>query len=140
MDGKLPRPSLKEFNFSATIGFGIGFFDKLSISDNKRPRKIRAMPDNTGLGDVIPYSLAQTDLIIQIGSTSDFVNRWVFENRIESKEKGDGDNDQMNLERNKDKSHTDDTPDIVTAIGGWATVSDFHAGFQRIDGRNLMGF
>jgi Dyp-type peroxidase family len=31
-------------------------------------------------------------------------------------------------------------PDIVSAIQGWATITDLHAGFQRIDGRNLMGF
>lgn len=31
-------------------------------------------------------------------------------------------------------------PDIVSAIEGWATITDVHAGFQRIDGRNLMGF
>jgi Dyp-type peroxidase family len=139
-DGKLERPSLNEFNFSATIGFGIGFFDKLSVSDNKRPRKIKAMPDNTGLGDVTPYSLAQTDLIIQLGSTSDFVNRWVFENKIESKEEADGDNSRSNLDKDKGNSQTEYTPDIITAIEGWATVSDIHAGFQRIDGRNLMGF
>ena len=31
-------------------------------------------------------------------------------------------------------------PDIVSAIEEWATIIDIHAGFQRIDGRNLMGF
>ena len=89
-DGKLLRPSLREFNFSATLGFGIGFYDKLSIPDNKRPRKIKSMPDHIGLGDATPYSLPQTDLIVLLGSTSDFVNRWVFENKIHS---GKGDDD-----------------------------------------------
>jgi Dyp-type peroxidase family len=138
-DGKLLRLSLKEFNFSATIGFGIGFFDKLSILDSKRPRKIKSMPDHVGLGDVPPYSLAQTDLIIQLGSSSDFINRWVYENKLESQEEK-GDDDKNKLNKYKGKQEEEVTPDIVTAISGWATVSDIHAGFQRIDGRNLMGF
>src|SRR5437868_8961446 len=33
-----------------------------------------------------------------------------------------------------------ETPDIVTAVTGWATITDVNAGFQRIDGRNLQGF
>jgi Dyp-type peroxidase family len=137
-DGKLLRLPLEQFNFSATIGFGIGFFDKLSIPENKRPRKIKSMPDHVGLGDITPYSLAQTDLIIQLGSTSDFVNRWVFENRLHSQE--DNVDDAKNgLNRYKGKQQ-EDTPDIISAIAGWATVTDIHAGFQRMDGRNLMGF
>jgi len=137
-DGKLIRVPLSDFEFSATIGFGIGFFDKLSVPDDKRPKKIKSMPDHFGLGDMTPYSLAQTDLIIQLGSNSDIVNRWVFENKLESqKEKFDDDRKQI---KNKDKQDGEDAPDIVTAIEGWATVTDIHIGFQRIDGRNLMGF
>ena len=30
--------------------------------------------------------------------------------------------------------------DISTAVSDWAIVTDVHAGFQRVDGRNLMGF
>ena len=138
-DGKLIRLPLKEFNFSATIGFGIGFFDKLSIPDSKRPRKIKSMPDHVGLGDVTPYSLAQTDLIIQLASSSDFVNRYVFENNLESQEEK-GCDDKNKLNKSIGKQGEGDTPDIITAIGGWATVCDIHAGFQRIDGRNFMGF
>jgi len=138
-DGKLIRVPLSDFEFSATIGFGIGFFDKLSVPDDKRPKKIKSIPDHFGLGDVTPYSLAQTDLIIQLGSSSDIVNRWVFENKLESqKEKHDDDRSKLN--KNKDKQEGVDSPDIVTAIGGWATITDIHTGFQRIDGRNLMGF
>ena len=33
-----------------------------------------------------------------------------------------------------------DSPDIYTAINRWATITDIHTGFQRIDGRNLLGF
>ena len=76
-NGNVSRKSLNEFNFSATVGFSIGFFDKLGIPENKRPNKIKSMPDHTGLGDVTGYTLAQTDLIIQLGSSSDFVNRWM---------------------------------------------------------------
>jgi hypothetical protein len=41
------------------------------------------MPDHEKLGDVTPYILAQTDMIIQLGSTKDFVNRWVLENTLQ---------------------------------------------------------
>lgn len=141
-DGKLTKVALSNFKFSATIGFGNGFFDKLAIPEDKRPKKIKAMPDHVGLGDVIPYSLAQTDLIIQSGSSSDVVNRWVFENKMESQEEK-GDDNKSKLNKDKDERgvvEKEDTPDIVTAIAGWATVTDIHAGFQRMDGRNLMGF
>ena len=112
-----------EFNFSATIGFGISFFDKLGIPADRRPKRLKSMPDHSGLADIAPYSLEQTDLIIQLGSRVDFINRWVLENNFEPTN-----------EREK-KIH-----DIVSAIRGWAIVTDMHAGFQRLDGRNLMGF
>jgi Dyp-type peroxidase family len=167
----------KEFEFSATIGFGASFFEQLGIPQDKRPRNLREMPGHTVLGDIAPYSLGQTDMIIQLGSTKDFVNRWVLENNIQT------DEDELLeklLKKQKDDklSHTihkkilkelsSDTtpvgvklregerccpdgqilssaeeecvPDIMSAIQGWATVTDIHAGFQRIDGRNLMGF
>ena len=44
------------------------------------------MPDHEQIGDVTPYSLAQTDLIIQLCSTKDFVNRWVPENTLQPDE------------------------------------------------------
>jgi Dyp-type peroxidase family len=165
------------FNFSATIGFGASFFEQLDIPVKKRPKKLREMPDYEELGDVAPYSLGQTDLIIQLGSTKDFVNRWVLENSLQP------DDDEaiekllkkqragtLNSETEKKilKGLLENTtpegvalndderccadgqvlssdeeeciPDIVSAIQGWATITDVHAGFQRIDGRNLMGF
>ena len=116
-------------------------------------------------------------MIIQIGSTKDFVNRWVLENNMQTDE---DEPIEMLLKKQKDgklshethkkilKELSDDTtpvgvklregerccpdgqilssveeecvPDIMSAIQGWATVTDVHAGFQRIDGRNLMGF
>jgi Dyp-type peroxidase family len=135
-DGKLIRLPLKEFNFSATVGFGIGFFDKLHIPDSHRPKKIRSMPNHFGLGDVIPYSLAQTDLIIQLGSTNDFVNRWIFENNYQPQT----DYNESKKNKNDEEQKKDPAEDIVTAIHDWATVTDMHVGFQRMDGRNLMGF
>jgi Dyp-type peroxidase family len=140
-EGKLIRVALRDFKFSATIGFGMGFFDKLSIPDDKRPKKMKSMPDHFGLGDVTPYSLAQTDLIIQLGSCSDFVNRWIFENKAESQKEGDDDKSKLNKNKVKQEGEEEeDTADIVTAVAGWATITDIHAGFQRMDGRNLMGF
>jgi Dyp-type peroxidase family len=167
----------KEFEFSATIGFGASFFEQLHIPQNKRPRRIREMPGHIELGDIAPYSLGQTDMIVQIGSTKDFVNRWVLENNMQTDE---DEPIEMLLKKQKDgklshethkkilKELSDDTtpvgvklreserccpdgqilssveeecvPDIMSAIQGWATVTDVHAGFQRIDGRNLMGF
>jgi Dyp-type peroxidase family len=124
---------LSEFSFSATIGFGLGFFKKMDIKVNKRPKNLRDMPDHHGLGDPTPYSMAQTDLIIQLGSSSDFVNHWVHENSIQpphAKQNTISKLQQENLE----------TPDIVSAVSGWAVITDFSAGFQRVDNRNLQGF
>jgi Dyp-type peroxidase family len=168
---------IHKFNFSATIGFGSGFFEKLDIPLDKRPRNLREMPDHEELGDVTPYILGQTDMILQLGSTKDFVNRWVLENTVQP------DEDELIeklLKKQKEGKLEDDTqkkilikllndstpagvvlkdcerccadgqiissseeecvPDIVSAVQGWATITDVHAGFQRIDGRNLMGF
>ena len=134
-DGKLSRLPLKEFNFSATLGFGIGFFDKLGVPDSQRPKKIKSMPNHAGLGDVARYSLSQTDLIVQLGSTSDFINRWIFENDYRPH------SEYSELKRNKKaQEQKEDPQDIVTAINEWAIVTDIHVGFQRMDGRNLMGF
>ncbi len=123
--GKLERQPLSHFNFSATVGFGTGFFDLLGIAPDKRPAKLREMPDHDGLGDTTPYCIGQSDMIIQLGASEDFINRWVLENA---------------LQPITDSSNPDDTSDIVSAIGGWATITDMHAGFQRVDGRNLQGF
>jgi Dyp-type peroxidase family len=129
--GLLESKKISEYpvNFSFTIGFGIGFFDKLGIIRN-RPSKLKSMPDHKGLGDVTPYSLAQTDMIIQIGSNSDFINRWVYENVLEP-----------GTAKSESKVKEEDlAEDIVSAVKGWAIITDVHSGFQRTDGRNLMGF
>jgi Dyp-type peroxidase family len=140
-DGTLVQVALSKFEFSATVGFGISFFDKLSIPDIVRPKKMKSMPDHVGLGDLAPYSFAQTDLIIQLGSSSDVVNRWVFGHKLESQEKRDNHTRGVWDENtNRHVGELGDTPDIVSAIEGWAIVTDFHTGFQRMDGRNLIGF
>jgi Dyp-type peroxidase family len=150
-----PKHLVKDYKFSATLGFGIGFFDILNISKENRPRHILGMPDNNGLGDPTPYSLPQTDLIIQIASQVDHINGWVLENTVQSLNQ----DDDANLRDSRDypdgelrpterccpdgqivKKEEKCTPDIISAIEGWATIVDVHAGFQRLDGRNLMGF
>lgn len=130
--GKLERVPLKAFHFSATVGFGMGFFQMLNIPAEKRPAKLKLMPDNTVLLDPAPYVLGQTDLIIQLGSSQDFINRWVLENALEPHE--------LAPDEPASPPAADVPDDIVTAIRGWAVVSDVHAGFQRTDGRNLLGF
>lgn len=134
--------ALSEFSFSATIGFGFGFFKKLNIDENKCPKKLREMPDHNGLGDPTPYTMSQTDLIIQLGSSNDFVNHWVLENSIQPPDETEGISSD-----NQDKHDVSSlqlenlgTPDIVTAITGWAIITDVNTGFQRVDGRNLQGF
>jgi Dyp-type peroxidase family len=157
-DGKLsPKHLVADYKFTATIGFGLGFFDRLNVSPDKRPKHLREMPDHAGLGDPTPYSLAQTDLIIQIASTKTQINKWVLENTLHADQ-------QVNEGISKD-AKTDCpggvylkpnqrccpdgqiiekgekcTPDIRSALEGWATIVDVNAGFQRLDGRNLMGF
>jgi Dyp-type peroxidase family len=145
-DGTIERTPLSRFNFSATIGFGIGFFEKLKVNPNTHPRNLYEMPNHIGLLDPIQYRLLQTDMIIQLGSSKDFVNRWVFESDIysatvEEKKYYQSKYDNIFNTRNQDHKKIDtDVHDIVTAIRDWAIVTDIHSGFQRIDGRNLMGF
>jgi Dyp-type peroxidase family len=125
--GKPKQVNVREhFHFSATVGFGEGFFDLLKVPEGSRPAKLKAMPDHDGLGDVIPYSLGQTDLVLQLGSSSAFVNRWVLENTLQP--------------AGPNPTPTDTPADVVTAVRGWATITDTHDGFQRTDGRNLQGF
>jgi Dyp-type peroxidase family len=154
-DGKLHRKHLVEDHmFTATVGFGPGFFDKLNVILDKRPKRLRIMPDHSELGDPTPYSLAQTDLIIQIASSQDYINRYVLENTLQpSKEvegKGAITDCPQGVFLKPDQSCCADgqivekgekcTPDITSALAGWATIVDVNAGFQRLDGRNLMGF
>ena len=141
-DGYITMRSLSDFKFSATIGFGIGFFKKLNIVEKNLPRKLKSMPDFLQLADMRPYSLSQTDFIIQLGADEDYINRWVFQNQIgitKVKRKGAAYNRQSDL---LTSAVTDDgdMSDIYSIIRSWAKITDIHAGFQRLDGKNLLGF
>jgi Dyp-type peroxidase family len=151
-DGKLVRKHLfKDYMFRSTIGFGLGFFDRLNVSTVKRPKNLRIMPDHTALGDPTPYSLAQTDLIIQIASTEEFINRYVLENGLQAAQEQNETTycpEGVTLKPNQrccadgqivDKGEKC-IPDITSALEGWAIIVGVSAGFQRLDGRNLMGF
>ena len=145
-DGSITQYKPSRYNFSATIGFGIGFFEKLNIDKYNRPRRLYSMPDHNELMDPFPYRLRQTDLILQLGSTTDFVNRWIFQNdsydRVlentgyhRREQYYTGDTTSLNNETSDANIH-----DIESSIKDWAIITDVHAGFQRLDGRNLMGF
>ena len=86
--------------------------------------------------------MGQTDLIIQLGSSEDFVNHWVLENSIQPPPEDNEDSDNQGKDSTISPLQREnlETPDIVQAITGWATITDVNAGFQRIDGRNLQGF
>ena len=133
--GELALSKHSEFNFSVTLGFGSGFFEKLGLKN--RPRRLYEMPAHEDLGDPSPYVLTQTDLIIQICSTKDFVNRWVL--KTESYPITRLDENESRYDRDQMFSPKE-IHDISTAVKDWAFVTDVHSGFQRLDGRNLMGF
>jgi Dyp-type peroxidase family len=144
-DGDMKMMKLSEFNFSATVGFGAGFFRKLNIPMKNRPRKLRDMPNYSELADGTPYSLIQTDFIIQLGANEDYVNRWVFQNQVGVKswrEERISLPYAMRQPRRLKSKDTDNrhTPDLYTAMKSWANITDIHSGFQRIDGKNLLGF
>jgi Dyp-type peroxidase family len=141
-DGDLRMVSLSEFNFSATLGFGLGFFEKLRLPSRTRPKGLKEMPNHIALGDSRPYTLFQTDFIIQLGSDIEDVNRWVFQHttaRTDSIESAKGLRRSLYLNPRADQVTNEDV-DIYSTISNWADVTDIHSGFQRMDGRNLMGF
>jgi Dyp-type peroxidase family len=142
-DGDIKPVPLSDFDFSATLGFGMGFFEKLKIDPHNRPKKLKQMPNHTGLRDPRPYILLQTDFIIQLGSDIEDVNRWVFQHTTSRTEKAESAKSTQRLSylNQTTPDGTDDGDvDIYSTISDWAAITDIHAGFQRIDGRNLMGF
>jgi Dyp-type peroxidase family len=143
LNGDMKLVNLSDFNFSATLGFGKGFFEKMGISLKNYPKKIKEMPMHSELYDPIPYKLFQTDFIIQLGSNHEDVNRWVFQHftasQIDRKKiQKSGFNAYHNQKKSEDVLET--PTEIYSALSGWADIVDMHAGFQRIDGRNLLGF
>ena len=142
-NGDMKSVKLSDFNFSATVGFGKGFFEKLKISSKNYPKKLKEMPMHMGLYDTKPYKLFQTDFIIQLGSNHEDVNRWVFQHFTAKPMKTISLIQLRILDISTKKKGMDNekTPnEIYSAISNWAEIVDMHAGFQRIDGRNLLGF
>lgn len=142
-NGDMKLVKLSDFNFSATVGFGKGFFEKLKISSKNYPHKLKEMPMHMGLYDTKPYKLFQTDFIIQLGSNHEDVNRWVFQHFTAKPIESDKSDTTKNTRyiNQKKRNGTQKTPnEISSAISDWTEIVDMHAGFQRIDGRNLLGF
>ncbi|TVP40356.1 Dyp-type peroxidase [Candidatus Nitrosocosmicus arcticus] len=142
-NGEMKMVKLSDFNFSATVGFGKGFFEKLKINPRNYPKKLKKMPDHIGLGDSKPYSMWQTDFIIQLCSTHEDVNRWVFQHFTAKSIDDENSNATTNTSYLNQKKRDDIgkiPSEIYSAISNWAQIVDMHAGFQRIDGRNLLGF
>ena len=106
------------------------------------------MPNHVGLLDPVQYRLLQTDFIIQPCSSKDFVNRWIFESDAYQVDFHEENHLSLNYTyargrtnpNYKEVVHNMESHDISTAVSDWAIVTDVHAGFQRVDGRNLMGF
>lgn len=143
-DGSIKPVKLSEFEFSATLGLGIGFFEKLKIDPKNCPRKLKQMPNHIGLRDPVPYVFVQTDFLIQLCSCNEDINHWVFQHSsakprvLDEKEKKQH---YGYVERNPlDALYAEDEIDLYSAITDWANITDVHEGFQRIDGKNLLGF
>ena len=136
-NGDLTSSKLTDFNFSATVGFGIGFFEKLKIDRKYCPRGLYEMPLHSDLGDPEQYLFTQTDMIVQLCSKMDFVNRWVFKTDSYPITPSE---EWRNLAGGSKQNAEEKIHDISTAVSEWAIVADVHSGFQRLDGRNLMGF
>jgi Dyp-type peroxidase family len=142
-DGDVDLVPLSKYSFSATLGFGLGFFEKLKIVSKNRPRGLKEMPNHTVLGDTVPYIIHQTDFLIQLGSNIEDVNSWVFQHVTDKTERTQSIKRQPQLSylnKTSNDCDRDGDVDIYSAISDWAAVTDIHVGFQRIDGKNLMGF
>jgi Dyp-type peroxidase family len=137
-NGEIKPQPLSNYNFSSTIGFGMGFFEKLDIVGSHRPKHLKEMPNHISLGDSKPYVLLQTDFLIQLGSQNDYVNRWVFRNF--SGYPSFQESNSRSLAHQEEDTSNQEVEDIYSAISGWAKVTDINAGFQRLDGKNLLGF
>jgi Dyp-type peroxidase family len=135
-DGEEVYLDLSVFNFTSTIGFGQPFFEKLDIPRWNRPNFLHSMPNHLELGDPLAYTLRQTDILIQLASSSDYINRWIYEYSSETSGHGVGSSSTFSSYAEADTQKAD----IVSAIQEWASVQDLHVGFQRVDGRNLLGF
>lgn len=145
LNGDIKQLKLSEFNFSATLGFGKGFFEKLRISPKKTPKKLKVMPDHVELGDSKPYTLLQTDFIIQLCSNDEKVNRWIFRHLTSKPKIASALDNKIRIssylmKKNPEKNDDYASEEIYSIISKWAVITDMHEGFQRSDGRNLLGF
>ena len=126
---------LTKFDFTATIGFGKTFFRKLDLM-KKCPNDLYDMPSYYELGDKSPYSLPQTDIILQLASNNYVVNKMVLQNNNYLTT----DNKFLSSTQNYLATSDSRALDIMESIKGWAKITDVHTGFRRADGKNLMGF
>lgn len=133
-EGETIWSSLSRFNFTSTIGFGKRFFKRHNILE-KCPKYLYDMPEHSELGDYYPYTLQQTDLILQLASNDYSVNRMVLQNDSYLHDSKAQPKYQINS-ANSESHHFD----IMEAVSAWANITDVHRGFHRTDGRNLMGF
>lgn len=134
-DGEIVWSPLSKYNFTATIGFGKRFFKKHNLLQNS-PKYLYDMPEYSELGDVSPYTLQQTDMILQLASSDYSVNRMVLQNDNYLRY-----SKQYQTKYRLDSSDSEKPAlDIVGAVISWANITDVHSGFHRTDGRNLMGF
>ena len=77
-EGEFVWSPLSKYNFTATIGFGKRFFKKHNILQHS-PKCLYDMPEYSELSDVSPYTLLQTDIILQLASNDYSVNRMVLQ-------------------------------------------------------------
>jgi Dyp-type peroxidase family len=142
-NGRWDLVRLSDFEFSATIGFGKGFFDKLKISNKNTPKKIKEMPDHLELRDPLPYKILQTDFLIQLCSNNEDVNRRVFQNNSYNPKEDNMDSRLISghyFVRNRGDGDNLASTDVYSSICNWAQIIDTDIGFQRIDGTSLLGF
>ena len=142
-DGTIKPVNLSEFDFSMTLGLGFGFFQKLKVNPNNIPKKLKQMPNHIALGDSVPYRLVQTDFLIQLCSNNEDINNWVFQH-LSAKQRTPHQERRQHERYFNERTLADpffkDEVDLYSAITDWATITDIHTGFQRIDGKNLLGF
>jgi Dyp-type peroxidase family len=133
-EGSMVRATLSRYNFTATIGFAKRFFERFNLLANC-PEKLYDMPEHSELGDPSRYVLPQTDILLQILSSSYSINAMVLQNDSYLR------NVENTLHSYNNFNESEKNPlDIMGAIEGWAKIIDTHIGFHRSDGRNLMGF
>ena len=113
------------------------FLEKLAEKTESYARLFRTSRCNT-------IFITSDGFLIQLGANEDYVNRWVFQNQVgiikkTEREKIPHISMQPGHYISKDMDDKD-PPDIYAAIESWAKITDIHSGFQRLDGKNLLGF